>query len=101
MPPREQLALAARAHIPVGATVAVTLPDRYLLLGAALVYGVPLGALLAGAAATAAFFESDLAVAAGAVVTLFAGLAVASLLRRRLERATLRHLAVSRVFPAP
>jgi positive regulator of sigma E activity len=99
VPPSEQLALAAHTTIPVGATVAVTLPDRYLLLGAALVYGVPLGSLLAGAAATAALFESDLAAAAGATLTLFAGLFVASSLRRRLERATLQHLAVTRVSP--
>jgi len=100
VPPTEQLALAARTSIPVGATVAVTLPDRYLLLGAVLVYGVPLGALLAGAAVTAALFESDLAAAAGAILTLFAGLFVASSLRRRVERATLQHLDVTRVTPA-
>ena len=100
VPPTEQLALAARTSIPVGATVAVTLPDRYLLLGAVLVYGVPLVALLAGAAVTAAVFESDLAAAAGAVLTLFAGLLVASSLRRRVERATLQHLDVTRVTPA-
>jgi positive regulator of sigma E activity len=97
VPPSEQLALAARPNIPVGATVNVTLPDRYLLQGAALIYGVPLGSLLAGAAATAALFESDLAVAVGAGLTLFAGLFAASSLRRRLERATLQHLAVTRV----
>jgi positive regulator of sigma E activity len=97
VPPSEQLTLAASTSIPVGATVAVTLPDRYLLLGAALVYGVPLAALLMGAVAAAAWFESDLAVAAGAALTLFAGVLVASSLRRRLERATLQHLAVRRV----
>ena len=97
VPPSEQLTLAASASIPVGATVAVTLPDRYLLLGAALVYGVPLAALLAGAAVTAAMFEADLAVAGGAALMLLAGVLVASTLRRRLERATLRHLAVRRV----
>ena len=94
MPPSEQLTLAASAAIPVGATVAVTLPDRYLLLGAALVYGVPLGALLAGAAFGAASFGSDLAAAAGGAAALLAALLAASPLRRRLERATLRHLAV-------
>jgi positive regulator of sigma E activity len=97
VPPSEQLTLAVSAQIPVGATVAVTLPDRYLLLGAALVYGVPLAALLAGAAVAAALFESDLAVAASAALTLLVGGLVASSLRRPLERATLRHLAVRRV----
>jgi positive regulator of sigma E activity len=99
LPPREPLALAARSSIPVGATVAVTLPDRYLLLGAALVYGVPLAALLTGAAVAAALFGSDLAAAAGAALAVSVALLAASSLRRRLERATLRHLAVSRVPP--
>jgi positive regulator of sigma E activity len=97
VPPSEQLTLAASAAIPVGATVAVTLPDRYLLLGAALVYGLPLAALLLGAAAGAAWFESDLAAAAGATLALVGAVAVASSLRRRLERATLQHLDVRRV----
>src|SRR5688572_14604093 len=101
VPPSEQLTLSAGTSIPVGAMVAVTLPDRYLLLGAALVYGVPLAALLAGAAAAAAWFESDLAVAAGAALTLCAGVLIASSFRRRLERATLQHLAVRRVTSAP
>jgi positive regulator of sigma E activity len=101
VPPRQSLTLAASPAIPIGATVALTLPDRYLLLGALLVYGVPLVALLAGAAAAAAWFESDLAVAGGAAFGLLSAVAVASQLRRRLERATLQHLAVRRVTSAP
>jgi positive regulator of sigma E activity len=97
VPPSEQLTLAASTSIPVGSTVAVTLPDRYLLLGAALVYGVPLAALLSGAAVSAALFEADLAVAAGAALALIGALLAASALRGRLERATLRHLAVRRI----
>jgi positive regulator of sigma E activity len=97
VPPSEQLTLAVSTEIPVGATVAVTLPDRYLLLGAGLVYGLPLAALLAGAAVAAALFEADLAVAGGAALALVCALLVAASLRRRLERATLRHLAVRRV----
>ena len=97
MPPSQQLTLDASSAIPVGATVAVTLPDRYLLLGAALVYGVPLAALLAGAAGAAALFAADLAVAAGAASALALALVGASALRRPLERATLRHLAVRRI----
>jgi positive regulator of sigma E activity len=77
--------------------VTVTLPDRYLLLAATLVYGVPLGALLAGAAVGAALFGSDLAAAIGAVVALVGALLAASSLRRRLEQATLRRLDVRRV----
>jgi positive regulator of sigma E activity len=73
------------------------LPDRYLLVAAALVYGLPLGALLAGALFAAVVFGSDLAAALGAAVALLAALLAAAPLRRRLERATLRHLAVSLV----
>jgi positive regulator of sigma E activity len=81
----------------VGSTVTVTLPEPYLLLGAALVYGVPLAALLLGAAAAAAMFDSDLAAAAGAGLALLAALLAAARVRRRVEQATLRRLAVRRV----
>jgi positive regulator of sigma E activity len=90
----ERLTLPASGTLPVGASVAVTLPERYVLLGAVLVYGLPLAALLAGGAAAAAIFGSDLAAAAGAAAALVASLVIAAPLRRRLERATLRRLAV-------
>jgi positive regulator of sigma E activity len=89
--------LKAAATLPVGATVTVTLPERYLLLGAALVYGVPLAALLFGASVAALLFDSDLAAAAGAGVALIGALLAASLVRPRLEQATLRRLAVQRL----
>ena len=95
--PHGELTLAASGTIPVGTTVAVTLPDRYVLAAAVLVYGWPLAALLAGGAAAAAAFGSDLAAAAGAGTALVAALLAASPLRRRLERAALRHLAVHSV----
>jgi positive regulator of sigma E activity len=95
--PRERLTLAVSGTIPVGTTVAVTLPDRYVLAAAALVYGWPLGAMLAGGAAAAAAFGSDLTAAAGAAGALLAALLAAWPLRRRLERAALRRLAVRSV----
>jgi positive regulator of sigma E activity len=76
--------------------VSVTLPERYLLLGAVLVYGVPLAALLCGAAAAALVFDTDWAAAAGAGLALLGALLVASVWRRPLEQATLRRLAVRR-----
>lgn len=95
MPQNERLTLpASGGALPVGASVAVTLPERYVLLGAALVYGFPLGALLACGAAAAALFRSDAYAAAGAAAGLCGALIVAAPLRRRLERATLRRLAV-------
>jgi positive regulator of sigma E activity len=94
---REQLMLAASETLPVGTPVAVTLPDRYVLAAALLVYGWPLGAVLAGGAAAAALFRSDLAAAAGAAAAFLAALVAASPLRRRVERAAVRRLAVRRV----
>jgi positive regulator of sigma E activity len=94
LPQREQLTLAADAAIPVGTAVTVMLPDRYLLAGALLLYGLPLVALLAGGVAGAALLGSDLAAAVGAALGLSAALLASAPLRARLERATLRHLAV-------
>ncbi len=91
--PRAQRLLLSGDHA-VGTRVAVTLPPKYLLLGAAVLYGVPLGGLLAGGAIGAAVFESDWAAAAGAAVALITALALVSSWRRRLEEATLRRLAV-------
>ena len=94
LPLEQRLTVAAVAEFPVGTRVAVTLPQRYLLLGAAVVYGVPLVALLAGGAVAAAVFESDWAAAAGAAGALVCAFAAVSSLRRRLEQATVRRLAV-------
>ncbi len=96
VPPSEELTLAATGSIPVGTAVVVTLPERYLLASATVIYVLPLGALLAGSAVAAAIFASDWAAAVGGAAALMAALLAASPLRRRLERATLRHLAVQR-----
>jgi positive regulator of sigma E activity len=96
VPPSEQLTLAATGSMPVGTSVIVTLPDRYLLAGATVVYVLPLGALLGGAAIAAAAFGSDWAAALGGAAALLLAALAASPLRRRLERATLRHLSVQR-----
>jgi positive regulator of sigma E activity len=90
----ERLTVPATCAAPLGAKVTVTLPDRFVLAGAAALYGVPLAALLAGGAIAAAAFGSDLAAAGGAVTALVAALLAAAPLRKRLERATLRRLAV-------
>ena len=92
--------LPSNAALPVGTAVAVTLPERYVVAAAALVYGWPLGAVLAGGAVAAAIFRSDAAAAAGAAAALLVALLAASPLRRRLERATLRRLAVRPVARA-
>jgi sigma-E factor negative regulatory protein RseC len=95
VPRAEVLTLPTSGTLAVGAAVTVTLPDRYVLAGAALLYGLPLCALLAGGAVAAAMFGSDLAAACGGLAALLGTLLLAGPLRRRLERATLRRLAVT------
>ena len=76
----------------IGDAVVVRLPDRYLLLGSLLLYGLPLVALVCGAASGAAAFGSDLGAALGAVAAIGAVWLATPRLRRRLEERTLRHL---------
>jgi sigma-E factor negative regulatory protein RseC len=94
VPSHERLTLAADTAFPVGAAVTVMLPDRYLLLGTLLVYGVPLAALLAGGVLGSVLFGSDLGAAAGGAAALALALLVAPILRRRIEATTLRNLCV-------
>jgi positive regulator of sigma E activity len=86
--------LACDSRPPVGSAVDVTLPERYLLLGAALVYGLPLVALLAGAVVGAVWWRSDAGAAAGAVVAVAVAALAVSTLRRRLEGAVLARLTI-------
>jgi len=94
LPLEQRLTLAAGAEFAVGTRVVVTLPQRYLLVAAAVVYGVPLAALLVGGVIAAALFKSDWAAAAGAAAALAGAFVAVSSLKQRLERATLRRLAV-------
>jgi positive regulator of sigma E activity len=77
-----------------GARVSVALPERRVLLASLVVYGLPLIALLLGAAAGAAAFGTDLAVLAGAVAGVALALVASRPLGRRLERATLQRLEI-------
>jgi positive regulator of sigma E activity len=92
MPAAQRLTFESSLALTVGEPVVVALPDRYLLLGAVLVHGLPLAALLAGALAGLAVGGSDLTAAAGAVLAVAAALLVAPRLRARLERNTLRRV---------
>jgi positive regulator of sigma E activity len=64
------------------------------VLGAALVYGVPLAALLAGAVLGALLGGSDVAAAIGAAVGVIVALAAARTVRTSLDRLALRRLSV-------
>ena len=81
-----RLTVATRRALAVGTPVTVSVADRELLRGAAIVYGLPLLGLLGGALLGFAVWGSDLGTAAGAGAALTATLAVAWGLRTRLER---------------
>jgi sigma-E factor negative regulatory protein RseC len=76
----------------VGDAVVVRLPERVLLAGSLLLYGLPLAALISGAAAGAAAAGTDLGAAVGAVAAAVAAWLATPRLRRRLEERTLQRL---------
>jgi len=81
-----RLTVATRHVFAVGARVRVGVSDRELLRGAAIVYGLPLAALLGGTLLGFALWGSDLGTAAGAAAALAVMLLAAWGLRARLER---------------
>lgn len=81
------------SRLAVGTAVDVALPERFLLLGAAVVYGLPLGALIAGAV-VGAMWGSDVGAAAGAALAAATTTLAIVALRLRLESALLARLAV-------
>lgn len=78
-----------------GTEVTVTLSERRVLAASLLLHGLPLAAILVGAAAGAALGRSDAATLAGAVAGIGIALALAKSLGRRLERATLARLVIA------
>lgn len=77
-----------------GTAVTVSLPDRRVLRASLAVHGLPLAAILAGAAAGAVIGKSDLATLAGVLLALALVLAAFRPLRRWIERDTLADLVV-------
>jgi len=92
LPSAQRLSFDTPLPLAVGETVVVALPDRYLLLGAMLVHGLPLAALLVGALVGVAVAGSDLGGVAGALGGVAAALLIAPRLRAKLERNTLRRV---------
>jgi len=86
--------LRGPAGLAPGAAVSVALPDRRLLAGAFLSYGLPLAAILLGAAAGAAVFGTDFGTLAGAGLALALAIVACRRLSRRFERALLGGLVV-------
>jgi positive regulator of sigma E activity len=96
-PKSVRLRLPAAAGAAVGADVLVALPERYVLLSALLLQGLPWGALLVGAALGAYAIPGDAGAIAGAVLAAAAAVLLTPVLRRRLERATLERLSLRRL----
>lgn len=78
-----------------GTAVTVELPVQRLLGASMLVHGLPLAAILAGAAAGSAIAGSDLGTLAGALLALAAAILAARRLKGRIETATLAGLVVT------
>jgi positive regulator of sigma E activity len=85
---------ATTLPLAVGDQVVISLPQRYVLLGALLVHGLPLAALLGGALVGVATTGSDLGCLLGAVTAVALTVAATPGLRRRIERMTLRQVVV-------
>ncbi len=93
-----ELRLRARVPLTVGETVLVSLPARYLLLGAVLLHGLPWAMLLLGGLAGELAGNSDLSCLIGAMIGFGGTLAVIPRWQRRLEMTTSNEL---RVVPEP
>ncbi len=85
----------ASGSLAPGTAVSVSLPQRRVLAASALLHGLPLAAILAGAALGAALGQSDGATLIGALAGIAAAVAAARALRDRLERTTLERLVVT------
>jgi sigma-E factor negative regulatory protein RseC len=92
MPRAQRMTFATERPLAVGDRVVVAIPDRYLLLASALVYGLPLTGLLGGALAGLAALGSDLGAAIGAAAGAASAVLAAPALRSRVERGTLSRM---------
>ena len=94
LPESAQIELRTAGAWNVGAEVQVALPERFVLLSALVLHGLPWGALLMGAVLGAYAVPGDAGAIAGAVLAAAAGVLLTPALRRRVERATLERLSL-------
>jgi len=85
---------AGHASMPVGTSVLVSLPQRYVLLSALLLHGLPWAALLAGGLLGVVVTGTDMGCLLGAVIGIGMSVLITPGLRHRLERATMRQFMV-------
>ena len=97
-PKVSELRLRATAPLTVGQAVLVSLPARYVLLGAVVLHGLPWAMLLLGGLAGGLAGNGDLGCLIGAVIGFGGALVVMSGWHRRLETTTSNEL---RVVPEP
>ena len=86
------MSIDSNQPLAVGERVVVALPDRYLFLASLLAHGLPLSALLGGAAIGFASTGGDAGAVLGALVGVALALLASPVLRRRLERSLLRRI---------
>ncbi len=87
--------IAATAALRPGVAVTVSLSERQLLHASLLVHGMPLVAILIGAAAGAGFTGTDAGTLAGAAIAFLGVAALFGRWRKRIERATLDSLVIA------
>lgn len=87
-------ALAVDRELAPGTQVSVAIPAEPILYSALATYGIPLLAILLGAAAGTAVSGNDLGTLAGALLALALVIAGFRLLRPKLERALLASLRI-------
>jgi len=86
--------LAVDCELKPGSAVSVAIASEPLLYGALATYGIPLVAILVGAATGAAVSGNDLGTLVGALLALALVIAGFRLLRPKLERALLARLRI-------
>jgi positive regulator of sigma E activity len=96
LPVATRLRVATELPVRIGDSVLVALPERYVLVGAILLHGLPWAALLAGAVAGFVATGTDTGSVLGALGAVALALLAARRLRGRIERMTMRCLSVRR-----
>jgi positive regulator of sigma E activity len=89
-----QTRLPSAARLEAGTPVLILLPERYLLLSALLLHGLPWAALLLGGAVGSFASGTDLGAVLGAVLAAAISIIMTPRLRRRLERATMERFSL-------
>jgi len=91
MPALTKVRFATRHPLQPGMEIVISVPQKYVLLSAMLLHGLPWAALLSGALLGAMLTESDFGALLGAVAAVGLSILLTPGLRRRLEQVTMQH----------